>query len=76
MSKRHWWGAADGTNEMVVQVGHSIFLNNLQEAGEVSKFITNLIVGKPDRKVSEKAKNILPQERACLSSVLTAVMKN
>lgn len=41
-----------------VQGRHSIFLNNLQ-AGKVSEFITNLIVCKRDRKVSQKARNIL-----------------
>lgn len=42
-------GSTGGKPEREVQVGHSIFLNNLQ-AGKVTEFITNGIVRNSDRK--------------------------
>lgn len=48
-TKQRWWGAVEGSLKGKVQVGHSIFLNNLQ-AGKVSEFITNLIVRNHDGK--------------------------
>lgn len=77
--KHHWWGAVEGNLKGKSKSGTASFSITCKQEKWVSSLQTSLSITMTERKSSSKSREYIPLqplERACFSSLLSAVMKN